>query len=204
MALDTYSDLSSAITDWLNDANLSTKVDTFIRLAEARFNRVVRHPDMESFTTLSLTAETASLPAGAVGIKIMWIDGSPDNQLVPMSLSDLKMLYGGRSGTPQAYAIAGGNIYFGPVSSSDTVQVIYYTGIPNLNGTTNTTNWLLTSHPDIYLFACLVMAEARGWNDERLPLLKSALDEALAELSAAGQKKRYGGAPLQARSAVVA
>ena len=203
MALNTYSDLSSEITDWLNDANLATKVDTFIRMAEARFNRVLRHPDMESFTTLSPTGETIAYPTGAIGIKMMWIDGSPDNQLKELSLSDLKMLYGGQAGTPRAYAIAGGNIYFGPVPSTETIQVIYYTGVPNLNAS-NTTNWLLASHPDIYLFACLVMAEARGWNDERLPVLKSGLDEALAELAMSGQKKRYGGAPLQARSAATA
>jgi hypothetical protein len=121
-----------------------------------------------------------------------------------MSLSDLKQLYGGQSGTPAAFAIAGGNIYFGPVPTSATaIATVYYAKLSNLS-LSNTTNWLLASHPDIYLYGCLVMAEARGWNDARLPLLKAALDEALSELTDAGQSKRYGGAPLQARSAVSA
>jgi hypothetical protein len=204
MTLSTYSDLSATVTDWLDDANLASKVDTFIQLAEARFNRVIRHTDMESFTVLSASAETLTLPTDATAIKIIWIDGSPDQQLVPMSLSDLKKLYGGISGTPQAFAVAGGNLYLGPVPSSSTdLATVYYAKISNLSLVT-TTNWLLASHPDIYLYACLVMAEARGWNDGRLPLLKSALDEAIAELTTAGQAKRYGGAPLQARAAITA
>lgn len=203
MALDTYTDLKNEITDWLNDASLATKVDTFIRMAEARINRVIRHTDMESYTTLSVTGETVDLPTDATAIKIMWIDGSPDNQLEPLSLSDLKLQYGGLAGTPQAHAVAGGSIYFGPVPTSETVQLVYYAKLSNLSAT-NSTNWLLASHPDVYLYACLVMAEARGWNDSRLPMLKGALDEALSELTKAGQTKRYGGAPLQMRGAVSA
>lgn len=200
----TYTDLSSKITDWLNDANLASKVDDFILLAEARFNRVIRHTDMESFTTLSASSETITMPSDATAIKMIWTNGNPDNQLEPLSLSDLKQLYGGASGAPQAYAIAGGNIYLGPAPDAETdLSVIYFAQVANLSPT-NPTNWLLTSHPDIYLYACLTMAEARGWNDGRLPLLKSALDEAIEELTKAGQTKRYGGAPLQARSAVVA
>jgi hypothetical protein len=200
----TYTDLSSKVTDWLNDANLSSKVDDFILLAEARFNRVIRHTDMENFTVISPSSETAPLPAGAVGIKMLWIDGAPDDQLEELSLPALKQIYGGQSGTPRAYAVAGGNVFFGPAPSDTiTVQCVYYQALPNVSATT-TTNWLLTSHPDIYLYACCLMAEARGWNDGRIPLFKAALDEALAELTTAGQQKRYGGAPLQARSAVVA
>lgn len=203
MALDTYSGLVASISDWLDDASLSANADDFIAMAEARFNRVIRHTDMESLTTLSVTGETVTLPTDAVGIKIMWIDGSPDDQLEELSLSALKQLYGGVSGTPRAYAVAGGNIYFGPVPSSTTVQMVYYAGVSNLNDA-NPTNWLLARHPDIYLLACLTAAELRGWNDNRLPLLKSALDETLSELTKAGQMKRYGGSPLQARSAVSA
>jgi len=203
MALDTYSDLSTAITDWLDDSSLSTSVDTFIRLAEARFNRVIRHVDMEAFTTLSATGESVALPTDALGIRTMWIDGSPDDQLEELSLPALKQLYGGAAGTPLAYAVAGGNIFLGPVPSSATLQTAYYSKIANLSSS-DTPNWLFTSHPDIYLLASLVAAELRGWNDSRLPLLKSALDEALGELERAGQNKRYGGAPLQARAAVSA
>lgn len=205
MTLSTYSDLSAAVVDFMQDANQSAHVDTYIALAEARFNRVIRHTDMESFTTLSATAETLALPSDAIGVKIMWIDGSPDDQLEELSLAALKQLYGGISGTPRAYAIAGGNIFFGPVpdSTGATVQCVYYARLSNLN-VANATNWLMSLHPDIYLWGCLLAAEARGWNDSRLPLIEGKLDKSLQELTTAGQMKRYGGAPLQARAAVSA
>ena len=38
-------------------------------------------------------------------------------------------------------------------------------------------NWLLTAHPDHYLFGSLVEAEMFGVNDERAPLWKARRDE---------------------------
>lgn len=198
MALDTYSDLVNEIDDWM-DRSMSARVPSFIRMLEARLNRVLRVPDMETSTTISASAETATLPTGFRSMKALWIDGNADDQLESMSLANLKMMYGGQAGTPKAYAIAGGLLYVGPVpSSAETLQSIYFTEIPALTES-NTSNWLLADHPDIYVYGCLVMAEARGWNDPRLPILKGALDEALQELTQAAGAYRFGSAPLVAR-----
>ena len=47
------------------------------------------------------------------------------------------------------------------------------------------------------------MAEAFLWDDERIPLWKSAWDESLGELKVDhGNRKRYGASPLRIRSTV--
>ena len=51
-----------------------------------------------------------------------------------------------------------------------------------------TTNWLLTAHPDLYLFGSLVGAEMSGVNDERAPLWKARRDEILDEVEKLSNK----------------
>jgi hypothetical protein len=46
------------------------------------------------------------------------------------------------------------------------------------------------------------MAEAFIWDDDRVPLWKSAWDESLESLKKHGTKKRHGGGPLYPRIAV--
>ena len=48
MAIGTYGDLKLAVKDWLDNDTLVNKTDDFILLAEARFNRILRDPQMEA------------------------------------------------------------------------------------------------------------------------------------------------------------
>src|SRR3546814_2972155 len=81
MALDTYSDLVTAVGDFLNNTTLTASVPTFIRLAEARFNRILRTPQMETRVTATATSEFTTLPTDFRGMRVAFIDGTPDRQL---------------------------------------------------------------------------------------------------------------------------
>jgi hypothetical protein len=62
MTIATYTELVSEMGDWLNRADLTAKIPTFVRLFEARMNRRLRSPDMEqtfSFTTVAGTTSYA-------------------------------------------------------------------------------------------------------------------------------------------------
>ena len=48
MALSNYGELKTAIADFLNRDDLDSVIPTFIQLAEAQFNRDIRHWQMES------------------------------------------------------------------------------------------------------------------------------------------------------------
>jgi hypothetical protein len=97
-------------------------------------------------------------------------------------------------GCPNIYAIADGQITVAP-SSDDDVTLHYYQKLTPLSAD-NETNWLIASHPDIYLFGTLVLAEAYIWDDPRISLWKSAFDEAMDSLRKHGVRKRHGGGPL--------
>lgn len=199
MALGTYSDLKTSIAGWLNRTDFTAVIPDFIALAEARFNRVIRHPEMETAGTVSATSESTALPAGFLEMRSVWREDSPDAPLDYFPPSHLRtMRASATNGDPTAYTIVGGNLILAPVPASETIGLYYYTKIPALSDSA-TTNWLLTAHPDLYLFASLAAAEVYGWNDQRLGLLKSGADEIMEQINAAGRKRRDGAAPLQMR-----
>lgn len=203
MALSTYSELSTAIVDFMQDANQASHVDVYIALAEARFNRVLDVPDMESSTTLDGSTTSIALPTDFYEVRGLYLNGLYTLPLEALTLNALKNLYpDNRSGIPLAYAIDGQNIVLGPLpGASCTLGLRYKQKIPALTAV-NTTNWLLTKHPDLYLTASLLAAELRGWNDPRLPMLSTIADAIIEEINASGKKAKIASGPLRMRATI--
>jgi hypothetical protein len=63
----------------------------------------------------------------------------------------------------------------------------------------NTTNWLLEKHPDLYRYGVLRHAELYGWNDERGRQFDAFVDNILTEIQQADIKRRYSG-PMRMRA----
>jgi hypothetical protein len=200
MAVLTYTTLMAQVVDTLGSQVTTAQVDAMLPLVEARFNRIIESPQREIESYANPTSDVA-LPDDCWRLRDMWLVGSPDQTLVQLSPATARTLYGLETGSPQAYVITGTNIDFWPTpgdDSTDTIKIRYEQSIPALSAT-QTTNWLLTQHPDIYYYALLLQCEAFIVNDERLTLWKSALDEALAELRELSGRQRYGAAPLAPR-----
>lgn len=191
MSLATYSDLVAAIGDWLDRDDLAARAPDFIRLAEVRLNRLLDDPEMEVSTTL--TGDGALLPAdfGAM-ISIGTADG---NTLTPITNAAYAALRPS-SGVSRYYTLREGGVYYYPGSAN--VTLVYRRSIPALSAS-NTTNWLLTRAPDLYLYGSLVQASAFLAEDERVGLWKTAFDEAIAELKSDGAKRKWGAGPLAPR-----
>ena len=199
----TFSGLVTSAGEWLERSDLVTKVPLFIQMVEERLSRILRCPEMEEEAELSTTAERISLPTDFRQVRALYLDTDPRQELEPVSLGTLRTKYACQTtGKPECYAISGGEIVFGP-APDDTYDAIltYYQDIPALS-TDNETNWVISKHPSIYLYGTLLQAEFFGWNDERLPLIKSAQDEAIDELMEQGKRKQYGAAPLRLRASV--
>ncbi|HEY6868832.1 MAG TPA: hypothetical protein VI199_03645 [Novosphingobium sp.] len=179
----TYTTLLAQVVDTLGQQVTTAQVDAMLPFVEARFNRTINSPQREVEAYANPTSDV-TLPQDCWQVRDMWLVGSPDATLEQLSPDAARSLFGGVSGSPEAYTITGTKIDFWPtpsVSSTDTIKIRYQQTIPALT-TTNTTNWLLTQHPDIYYYSLLLQCEAYIVNDERLPLWKAGLDEALGEL----------------------
>jgi hypothetical protein len=197
----TWAELKASLAEWLNRTDLTAKIPELIALAERRFNRKLFVPERETAATLTINAASIALPADFWALRGIYLDSDPIVQMQPVTLAALRDGYS-NSGKPLVYAISAENIVFGPVPDGTySAKITYYATIPAL-GASVATNWLLTDHPDIYLYGSLLMAEAYLWNDPRLGLWKAALDEAMAELTEAGNRKRYSAQPMRLRSPV--
>jgi hypothetical protein len=158
----TYSELQTSVTSWLsrtNDTALIALYPDFITLAEAKFNRSLRTRDMEASTTVAASNGVVALPADFLEIRRLYIDGSTKKELEYLTPETFYLLFPSSTGNSKYYTIEGANILLADQSTSSDVKILYYQKIPALSGS-NTFNWLLTAHPDLYLAA--VLSEAYG------------------------------------------
>ncbi len=193
----TYAELQTEIANYLNRSDLTADIPLFIQLFESRFNRTIRHPDMltrddaftvdsqyEDLPTRFLEARRFTLLTDPV-VKLDFLD--------PEELSEKKFRLTS-TGQPCFYTVIGGSFEVLPSpDSSYTASLLFYRGLEGLR--TTSPNWLLTNHPDIYLYGSLVAAESFLRNDERVPLWKTFVDGALSELNKAGDRKKIGATP---------
>lgn len=162
MALSTYAELQDTIGRWLFgrtdlDAN---DIPDFIRMAEAQFERDLRHHEMVTVADLTVDAKRVDLPADHLETIRVTLDSEhePIENVTLTQLSEWRQRNRDTAGIPRLMAHVGGQLEFWP-SPGDTydAEIIYYAEIPKLGGAT-TTNWILARHSDLYLFGALFQA----------------------------------------------
>jgi hypothetical protein len=203
--IDTYTLLKAQIAEKLDRSDLEDQIPNFIRMAEYRLARVILHPMGETTSIVSTTAgtETVNLPTGFQQLRAAHVVSDPIAYLQQVSPSTLREKWNSGSGSPQAFAIVNGQLLIGPVP--DAVYALKLTYLSELTPLSDSseTNWLLQKHADVYVYGSLLQAEAHIVNDARIPLWKSAWDEAIAEINAAGNRYRASASPLRLRNPVV-
>lgn len=202
MGFATFSELKTSIANWLDDSTLTDHIPDFITLAEARFNRELRTPDMETSTTLTVTGETVALPNDFLAMRQIVRSDDPDVPLDYFAPQQLKKVRASAtSGSPTAYTVIDDTLMFAPVGSCS-VDLYYYARITALSDSA-TSNWILSKHPDLYLSASLAAAELFGWNDARAASMVSLADSIIESINKAADKQRVGTAPLITRPLAV-
>jgi len=207
MSLSTYSELQSSITNWLRrdgDTNLVATAPDLILLLEAQLNRDLRHRRMETNTTLTLSTSTdlVALPSDYIETKTLTVQTSPLTPMTFVSQSQLIQNHrDGSTGIPTEYTIVGDNIKVGESPDSGySVELVYFQQVPDL--ATNLTNWVLTHHPDIYLFGSLLQASPFLGDDERVPVWAAYYERAREGLKNDAARSSYSGGPLYSRVGV--
>ena len=190
----TYDELKTAIGNWLNRSDLTSHYDTFIDNAEAEFNRNIRHRDMIKRSDATADEQYLTLPTDwleAINVKIKTGTYRPLFQVSIETGDVFRNAQDNISGAPSYFSVVDGTLELIPTpSTSSTLELVYYSKIPALSSS-NTTNWLSTSHPDIYLYGCLKHASVFLMEDERVPLFEVSYLKALADLEDANEKAKY-------------
>lgn len=190
MTIANYSELQQAIGDWLNRADLDEKIPDFISLAEATLNSVLRSSHMVATASVSTVGSTRTAAVPADFLEPIYLQSSDTNPLEQVSPQQLIMLRRSRlrtAATPRFYAILGRNFEFVPTPSGNgTLSLVYYQKIPAL-ATNNTTNWLLTNFPDLYLYTSLLHSTPYLNDDARVAVFNNLIAQTV---SAAVQKNQ--------------
>ena len=189
MTIQTYTDLQSAIANWIARADLAASIPDFIALFESVANRRMRLRQQESAATLAPSSGVATLPADYLAWRRVTWTGQFPRELEYVHPSYLHALFPTLpAGTPRLFTIEGATLTVAP-SDNTALAFDYFQKIAALSNT-NTSNWLLAAAPDLYLFGAL--AEAHGFvkDTESLALWKSRRDELFDELDRLDTKTR--------------
>lgn len=198
MAINTYATLVTAVENWLARDDLTDRVPEFITLAEAKFNRVLIHPGMETRSTAVIDTasdepEFLSLPSdfqSMRSVRLSGVTGKPRLEFLSQTqMADYRYSTDNVTGQPVYYSIMGSEIELAPTPNDDyTLEMVYRAYIPALTAS-NTTNWLLTLAPDLYLYGALLEAAPHIKEDERLAVWGQAVSTVIDQLNTLGERQ---------------
>ena len=183
MALDTYLGLIGEVGSWTGRADMSTaRVDGFIDLTETWFNKHLRAQEMETTNgTLTYSGAVITHPGDWLAWKHLYVTSNGTRyRLKPISQEQKDSLDDGTTGPPAFYHVSGGGTRLVPTpdSTAYTISGTYFQKPPAL-GASQSTNWILTNHPDAYLFGVLAMMEGFVIDDPRIGTWKTLFQEAI-------------------------
>lgn len=201
MAITTYAELQTAVADWLNRSDLTAAIPNFISLAEAQLNRELRHRKMVTRATITVSSSYVNTPSDWLENIRFQLNTNPVTPLVfstPEQLLEDSQVYI-TSGQPMFFTVAGTQLQVLPApDTSYSAELMYYAKIPSLS-VTNTTNWLLTEAPDIYLYATLVQSAPYLKEDERISTWAGIYQKLLSDIELADERARIGNSKLTPR-----
>jgi len=162
MAITTYSELQQAVIDWVNNPEITQSVTTFITLAEAKLNRELRTRDMLIRAEAITTNEFVAVPSDFLenySLELNMSNIGPQQALAFIGPLEAKVLKANKiTGLARYYTMIDGSFEILPAPATNTdIILTYYQKIPALSGS-QTTNWLLTKSPDLYLYSTLLEA----------------------------------------------
>ena len=204
MALTTYTTLKASIANWLNRSDLTSEIaDDFIKLTEADFNSKLRIRKMVAQTSFTIDSETEALPTGFLQVRDIYIlNGNTKVPLTYTTPSQMDSTVGtSTTGLPNSFTILGDTFRFSPTpDASYTAYINYYKSFDALSDTT-TTNYILTTHPAIYLYGALFHAAnfLGGINPQQVQTWQQMFATAMERLELNDREDQVSGSPLQIR-----
>ena len=158
----TYSELKTAIADFLHRSDLTATIPQFIERAEAALFRELNIKDLRVSVTGTTTGQYATLPTDfgeVVRVTCNYLGTEYDLDYGSQPI-DYTMT------APKYYALENNKLRLFGTSTGQAYTLFYTPKIEALSDT-NTTNWLLENAQDLYLYASSLEA-ARYSRDSEL------------------------------------
>lgn len=192
MALDTYANLKTSISDWMARSDLAGNVAEWITLAEARLNREL--PAVEEEATLTATSSSRTIDVSAYSIVeplalyLVDPDTSDERRLVKRDT----IAYENENGEPRYWTYDSDDAEINFDRPADQAYSLRFQFRERFTlSDSATTNWLLTNHPDVYLAASIFYGGMFEDNDTRAGKWKALLESEIPSVrNIIAQQKR--------------
>lgn len=211
MALDTFTNLQTAIAAELNRSDLAAVVPDFITRFEAKARRELRDWLRTTLSVTNVTGDYAVAATGAEVLGVSYHDGTNGAHNFPLDLvsrEQYQNLMDAQAipvSTPGQVCYVDKDVQTGtttlrfwpPVTATGPIanlliEVVGY--LPAL-GVSQATNALLRDAPDAYLAGSCAEAAKYLQHDERVAIWSADRDAAFRSLRIATERQLYGGAP---------
>lgn len=175
------SDLKSAMDDWIARGDISGTADDRVSLAEARLNRELGEVLTEQSLTGTASSREISVSAYSVAQPLNLFlaeTGLDEVRLVPKMNGGFEVK--ATSDRPRfwTYNRAADKLYFDcPLSGAYPFRLVFRQRFSL--AADGDTNWLLTSHPDIYLAACIMWGGLYTMDTSRAAAFAATLEEGI-------------------------
>lgn len=204
MAISNFSELKTAVANFLNRDDLTSAIPDFITLAEAQIQRDIRHWKMENRAEGEIAGQYISRPSDWLETIRIHLTNSGTTKLQLLSrdaMADKRMGAENATGKPIYYCHSESQfeLYPSPDSQDYVMELLYYQKIPALSET-NTTNWLLSEAPDVYLYGALNHSAPYLQEDERLAVWAQLYAAGVTRLNDSSDRAAMSGSGLTMRN----
>jgi hypothetical protein len=194
MSITDYSSLQSSIASWIARSDLTSVIPDFITLFEADVNRGLRVRQMMVTQSTTPSSGRFGLPSDYLSwVRVTW-KGTQNIDLEYVHPSYLQSHFPDTpTSQPCIFTVEGstdnnGLVRTMPIDASP-IDFVYYQKITALS-TSNTSNWLLAAHPDLYLAGALVRANVFAKDYDTAAVWKATQDGLFDAITKLDQKTR--------------
>jgi hypothetical protein len=197
MPINTYATLKAAVADFMHRTDLTSQIETAVSLTEADIATDVRCQAQELIVTGTLSSDVLAFPADFVDAKRLTVAGDVHRYVTPEVYAE-KLTQGS---TDHNYTVIGQAFYVLRGGTSP-YALTYWKKFAALSADADT-NWLLTNHPDVYLYGALRHLAIFTSDDVAAQKYMELSRMAVSRVNAREAKAAIAGGPLQMYAANV-
>lgn len=184
-----YASLKTDVESWMARDDFPT---TIYGLATRQINKLLRVREMVTAYSATVSSEAVALPSAFIEWDYLYVDRNPR---VVLSASDgySQDLGYDNSGIPTQYRISGSNMYLNPTpDAAYDLAGTYYAKLTEFSADADT-NDVLTTYPEVYLAACLMVAHAWDQDAEQEMKWAARFQGAVTEANDEDLMSRFSG-----------
>lgn len=183
----TYATLQTDVADYLHRTDLTDKMPTLITQAEAMLFRELNLKNLETSTTGTTSGGTITLPSDFAAVTRLTVTYSSTEITLDYFADPYAQTLSGV--IPVGYSLEKDQLRLYPNAGTGYAYTLYYiAAIPALS-TSNTTNWLLTNAPDLYLYATALEAAIYLKNDAEIARLTPKVEKIIESVRSVANRK---------------